>query len=112
MLFLIRRLWVDVLTSLDVHWNELLFVVLEFEYCRHYLWYVVTNLENRTKVAGLIDILDATWSVLLAQSFFWSEGFVCKGVWIGVLRIDGSHDGVVQSFIFIVDAGYVSRNCI
>lgn len=104
LLFLVRRLRVDVLTSLDIDWCKWFLVVLKFEYCRYYLGYVIANLENRTEVACLVNVFDATRCVLLAQSFLRSKWLVRKGVWVGVLSIDGGHDGVVESLILIGDS--------
>ena len=96
------------MASLTVQWRKWLPIVLEFEYSRYDLWNIVANLENSAEVASLVDVLDAARSILLSNSFLGSKWLVRKGVWICVLSIDGGHDRVIQSFIFIVDAWYLS----
>ena len=96
------------MASLTVQRRKWLSVVLEFEYSRYDLWNIVANLENSAEVASLVDVLDAARSIFLANSFLGSKWLVRKRVWIRVLSIDGGHDRVIQSFIFIVDTWYLS----
>ena len=96
------------MASLNVHWSKFLPVILEFEYSRYDLWNIVTNLEDSAKVASLVDVFDAAWVILLSKSFLGSKRLIIKRVWICVLSIDGSHDRVIESFIFIVDTWYLT----
>jgi hypothetical protein len=108
LLFLVRRLRIDVLASLSVQWRKWLTIVLEFENCRNDLGDIVTNLENSAEVASLVDVFDAAWSVFLSNSFLGSKWLIRKRVWIRVLSIDGGHNRIVESFIFVVNSWYLS----